>query len=62
MSKRHPHKLKISLSTADIRAIAALIRAIAVLLPAVANLPSDDGPLLPREPNQAIEQRVGNGF
>ena len=49
MSKRHPYKLKISLSI-DIRAIAALIRAIAVLLPAVANLPSDDGPVLPREP------------
>jgi hypothetical protein len=61
MSNRQHYKFKISLSPADIRTIAALIRAIAVLIPAVAVLPSDDGPVLPREPDQAIEQQVGNG-
>jgi hypothetical protein len=47
MSKRCYYKLKISLSTTNLRAITALIRAITVLLPAIAGLPLDDGPLLP---------------
>lgn len=50
MSKKRYFKQKFSLSTTNLRAIAALLRAVAVLLSVIAGLPSDDGSLLPDAP------------